>query len=327
MPFALVTGASRGIGRGIALELALTGHTVYITGRNLTTLNKVVADFQALQKTEKYAVQTGQIIPKICDHSDDAQVDQLFSEIEVLDILINNAYAAVTEVLTANAAPFYTQDIKFWDDVNDVGLRNNYRCCHHAVNKMIKNFENFKSDSPGLICNISSIGGAINIFSTCYSVGKNAKDRMMVDMAIDIKRAKLPRKIYTMSFWPGGVFTETVENLIENEGIHLGEGNQMNKEGCESSRFTGRCLAKILSKNKFENRKFMETLNGKIVQSGDIGQELGVKDIDGRVIYSFFQLKYLFIMRKWNWLAAITPAFVRVPQFLFVLGAFGKRFR
>ena len=53
----LVTGASRGIGKGIALQLAQTGATVYITGRNAETLNNVVAEMKERGATKAYGVQ------------------------------------------------------------------------------------------------------------------------------------------------------------------------------------------------------------------------------------------------------------------------------
>ena len=93
----LVTGASRGIGRGIAIQLALSGHDVTITGRSQSTLDQVLIDFQKLN-TENI----GSLFCIKCDHSVDDEVDKLFEKfVNGLDVLINNAFSGVTALLTA----------------------------------------------------------------------------------------------------------------------------------------------------------------------------------------------------------------------------------
>src|SRR5947207_12677472 len=92
---ALVTGASRGIGKGIALELATAGATVYLTGRTVEagalpgTIGETVAEIAALGGTG---------IALRCDHRDDAQVEAAFAQVRDehgrLDVLVNNVYSA-----------------------------------------------------------------------------------------------------------------------------------------------------------------------------------------------------------------------------------------
>lgn len=323
---ALVTGASRGIGRGIALELALAGYQVYITGRNEKTLNLVQTDLESLQKNTSNL--KGKIIPKVCDHSIDAQVDKLFSEIPKLDILINNAYSAVEQILEVKSESyFHKTSIDMWDSINHVGLRNHYRCSHHAANLMLKNAEN-KSISPGFICNISSAGGCMYLFSAAYGVGKEGKDRMMQDMAIDLKRAKGPRDIYCISLWPGAVLTEIIEKTInENKSDTDKDAVRLRNlfSNGESTRYSGRCLAALLT--KINNKSYMKKLNGKVIQTGDIGREFGLTDVSGRVILGNFSIKGILLMGGFNRAAAFVPSWLQIPRWAMVIKNFGSRFR
>ncbi|CAH8654510.1 unnamed protein product [Heterobilharzia americana] len=142
----LVTGATRGIGKGVAVTLGKCGATVYITGRTQNPCNVSVGG--SLQETtdviNKYG---GKAIPVAVDHSDDRQVEDLFGQINReqngrLDILVNNVYSAVSFLSENAGIPFY--DIKSvspgeaWDIVNNTGLRNHYICSVLATRMMIE---------------------------------------------------------------------------------------------------------------------------------------------------------------------------------------------
>jgi len=318
----LVTGASRGIGRGIAIELALAGHKVYITGRSQKTLLQVEQDFKKLAESGS----PGKIVAMECDHSDDSQVDQLFKKIDKIDILINNAYAAVNFIGKSADIPFHELTIDAWDIINNVGLRNHYRCCHHAANKMVATGSN-NPNNPGLIVNISSGGGANRLFNAAYGIGKEAKDRMMSEFAFDLRKCN----IYCISLWPGAVKTEAIVEMLnspkptdpkERKARTKMENVFVNGE---STRFAGRILSKIVDKR--DDKAFMKRLNGGVVQTCDIGKEFGIKDVDNRVIPSMLQVSTLLTMAGYRNLANWIPGFVRVPKFAMVLGFFGKRFR
>lgn len=125
----LVTGASRGIGRGIALQLGEAGALVYITGRSQSDLEKCCSEIQA---------RGGQAQAIVMDHGNDTEVEKLFERIHKeqngkLDVLVNNAYAGVSTILTNMGKPFWetpTPDV--WDSINGVGLRGHYICTVHA---------------------------------------------------------------------------------------------------------------------------------------------------------------------------------------------------
>jgi len=317
----LVTGASRGIGRGIAIELALAGHKVYITGRSLKSLQKVDADFQELKQAR--TPKTGQIIPLECDHGNDQQVDDLFkNKIAKLDVLINNAYAGVNFITENSEKPFHEIDINAWDIINNVGLRNHYRCSHHAANNMVKNGRNLPSN-PGLIITVSSGGGATRLFNTAYGVGKEAKDRMMSEMAYDLRK----QNIYAISLWPGAVKTETIQAMLDNQDVAASQRMINVFKNGESTRFSGRCLAKLVEQSTLTNRAYMKSINGGVVQTADLGQKFGLVDVDNRVIPSMLQVKTLLSMAGKDSIARFVPSWVRIPKWVFVMKNFGRRYK
>jgi dehydrogenase/reductase SDR family protein 1 len=319
----LVTGASTGIGRGIAIALASAGHQVTITGRNQTTLDQVASDF----KDQSGTGCAGKIVPKVCDHSDDKAVEKLFGEFEKLDVLINNAYSAVNVIAKVSKLSFWEIEPSVWDDVNNVGLRNHYRCSTFAARIMIKN-----KPEAGLIVNIGSAGGAMTLFNACYGIGKEGKDRMAVEMGREFRKKR--ENVYAMALWPGAVKTEKISAMYANpDGATLTSGGdpaktdlntQMFMDG-ESTTFSGLCLAEIVA--RMEDKKFMRSVNAKISWTCDLGKEFGLRDVDGRVIPSYIQMNVILKMAGWSKLSKFIPSFVKLPKFLFVSDAFGKRFR
>jgi len=319
----LVTGASTGIGRGIAIALASAGHQVTITGRNQNTLDQVASDFKDQSKPGC----DGKILPKVCDHSDDKAVEKLFGEFEKLDVLVNNAYSAVNTIASVSKKPFWEIEPSVWDEVNNVGLRNHYRCSTFAARIMLKN-----KPAPGLIVNIGSAGGAITLFNACYCIGKEGKDRMAIEMGREFRRKR--ENVYAMALWPGAVKTEKITKMYGNPNADTltSGGNpakadvntQMFMDG-ESTTFSGLCLAEIVA--RMEDKKFMKSVNARISWTCDLGKEFGLKDIDGRVIPSYLQINTILKMAGWSKLAKFIPSFIKLPKFMFVNDAFGKRFR
>ncbi len=130
----LVTGATRGIGRGIAVQMGEAGATVYITGRTLTSKDGMGSLEDTANEIKKRG---GHCIPVQVDHEDDKQISDLFQKIKTeqngrLDILVNNAYKAVNQIFESSSLKFWQAEPQLWDEVNNVGLRSHYICTVYA---------------------------------------------------------------------------------------------------------------------------------------------------------------------------------------------------
>ena len=183
---ALVTGASRGVGKGIALSLGAAGATVYVTGRSRQEGQARGGLLGTVAQTAEAVTATGgQGIAVHCDHRDDAQVEAVFQRIQAeqgrLDVLVNNAWAGY-EGYADNSHlppdfPFWKKPISFWDD-NIAGVRWAYVASRFAAPLMV-------AQRSGLIVSISfrvpEIGDA------AYNVAKTATDRLAREMAQQLR--------------------------------------------------------------------------------------------------------------------------------------------
>merc|ERR1711988_491053 len=192
----LVTGAARGIGRGIALQLGQAGATVYITGRTKKNLDDCAEEIKA---------RGGIPITVQMDHGLDADVEKLFERIKSeqngkLDVLVNNAYAGVNTIFSNSGVKFWDMDpVHTWDIINGVGLRGHYICTTLASRLMVPK-------KQGLIINVSSSGGLKYLFNVAYGVGKAGCDRMAADCAHELRKTG----VSMVSLWPGPVKTEFI---------------------------------------------------------------------------------------------------------------------
>ncbi|MEW6497630.1 MAG: SDR family NAD(P)-dependent oxidoreductase, partial [Cyanobacteriota bacterium] len=164
----LVTGATRGLGKGIAIGLGEAGATVYITGRSFESSNSENGISGSLVETQLAVEEAGGVcIPIQVDHSDDEQVRLLFDRIQdeqgCLDLLVNNAYSGVQALRDNYGKPFWDGELSFWDACNNVGLRSHYVASVFAARMMTQH-------KQGLICTISSWGGLSYIFGVPYGV-------------------------------------------------------------------------------------------------------------------------------------------------------------
>jgi NAD(P)-dependent dehydrogenase (short-subunit alcohol dehydrogenase family) len=257
---AVVTGASRGAGKGIALALAASGTTVYVTGRTS-------ADGQAdlpgtvAQTADEITARGGVGIPVIVDHSDDAQVaaliDRVRSEHGKLDILVNNAIA-IPSALTKKG-PFWEKPLDL-TDLFDVGMRSSYVSSFYAGPLLAAN-------GSGLVVNTSSFGGSCYMHGPAYGAGKAAVDKMAHDMAVDFK----PFGVAVISLWMGLLKTErTMAAFAADPAMYEGLAAT-----AESVEFPGRIIDALHRDPALMDR------TGQVLVGAEIAQELGVADVDG----------------------------------------------
>jgi len=295
---ALVTGATRGLGKGIAIELGTAGATVYITGR---TMKPTEGKFGSLEETaEAIRNKGGHCIPVVVNHEKEDEIESLFKLIANeqdgrLDLLVNNAYAGVQKIADTTGKNFWDCDPSVWDDINNVGLRGHYFCTVYAARMMVPR-------KQGLIVVVSSMGGLRHLFTVPYGVGKSACDRLAADTAIELK----PHGVASISLWPGLVLTEILSQSTKSPMLR----KMLERYGkTESAEFPGKILVHLM-----QNPDLMQ-YTGKIILTGDYGQTNGIVDTDGQYVANPRQISFLIAnqMPAIGWLANYIPSFVKLP--------------
>jgi dehydrogenase/reductase SDR family member 1 len=232
---AVVAGASRGIGKGIALELGAAGATVYLTGRTLESSN---ASPGSLSETAAEIEEAGGVsVPVRCDHADDDDVAALFAQIGEeqghVDVLVNcvfNSFAFRSTI----GRPFWELPISAWHDVVDLGTRSAYVASAQAVPFMLR------QERTALIVNISARGAERYRYNVVYGVGKAALDRMTRDMADELRE----RNVAVVSLWPGTIRTEHMDAMFAAKDSWALE-TFPDPEALETPRFVGRAVAAL----------------------------------------------------------------------------------
>lgn len=269
---ALVTGSSRGIGRGIALALAEQGATVYVTGRTVNPgdyyLPGTVGE-TAAECTARGAASGGKGIAAACDHGDDAAVARLFERIADeqggrLDILVNNAFLLSDDLM--DGKPFFEKplsNLEMWD----VGVKSNYVAAWHAAKLMVPR-------RSGLIVAISGFAAVTYTYGVIFGSSKSAVDRMARDMAIELE----PYGVASLALWQGLTLTEKArDNLAKMADKMTTSITTMQGSSVEHP---GRVVAALAA-----DPRVMDRSGGEFVTT-ELAMEYGITDVDGSVIPS-----------------------------------------
>jgi NAD(P)-dependent dehydrogenase (short-subunit alcohol dehydrogenase family) len=243
LPVAVVTGASRGAGRGIAAALRTAGWRVYVTGRTVTDPGDGA-------------------IPVRVDHRDDGAVGALFervaNECGRLDLLVNNA-AAIHDDLT-NPKPFWEKPLALVD-VLDVGLRSAYVASWYAAPLMVE-------QGRGLIAFTSSPGSVCYMHGPAYGAQKAGVDKLAADMAVDFDGSG----VCTVSIWMGILLTEKLRRAFDGHPGALAK----TAEHAETPEFTGRVIDALYSDPA------LSELTGQTLIGAELATRYGISDEDGR---------------------------------------------
>jgi NAD(P)-dependent dehydrogenase (short-subunit alcohol dehydrogenase family) len=267
---AVVTGASRGAGRGIALTLGEAGATVYVTGRSVRGQPTVENLPGTIEDTaEGVTARGGTGIAVHCDHTVDADVEALFSRVKTeqgrIDLLANNSWGGYEHHDHRKfSAPFHEQPLRHWDGMFTAGVRAAMVASRFAIPIML-------SQNHGLIVSITAWDREKFLVNVFYDVAKNAINRMTYGLARELK----PHGIAAIALAPGFMRTERVAGSFE------AVGNKDYLNFTESPEYVGRAVVAVASDPRVLEK------SGKVLAVGDLAEEYGFTDIDGRRIPAF----------------------------------------
>lgn len=261
---AVVTGGSRGVGKGIALGLGEAGATVYVTGRtikNKTDVEKLGGT--VYQTAEEVTAIGGKGIAIQCDHRDDEQTEKVFKQVikesTRIDLLVNNAWGGYEQMREGSKLtyfkPFWEQPFWRWDAMFDSGVRAAYTSSAFAARAMTKK-------KRGLIVNISFWSAQVYMGNAQYGASKAAVDKLTEYMARELKKYK----VAVVSLYPGLVRTES----IMRNAKHFDMSNS------ESPQFVGRVVAALANDPNIMKK------SGQVLVAAQEALEYGIKDIDGK---------------------------------------------
>lgn len=268
-PVAVVTGASRGAGAGIAHALGSHGCTVYVTGRTETPGESALPG--TIHETAQRVTSAGGTgIAIRVDHADDDQVRALFEKVEReqgrLDILVNNAAIIRDEMM--GRTKFWEEPLSVVDTLN-VGLRSSYVATVFAASLMLP-------QGKGLVVFTSSSGAVHYAFGPAYGVPKAGTDKMAADMAVDFKDAG----IASLSIWMGSLLTDRVRKIIASNPAKFGHI----LDSAETPELTGHVIWALY------NDAGLMDVSGQTLIGAELARKYGIEDEDGRQPPSYREL-------------------------------------
>ena len=267
---ALVTGASRGAGRGIAQELGTAGATVYVTGRSVggrPTTDNVPGTIE--DTASEVTACGGRGIAVRCDHTVDAEVEALFARIRAdhgrLDLLVNNVWGGYehSECKPLPFGPFWEQSLHQWEGMFTAGVRAHVTASRLAAPLMVPN-------RRGLIVSTTANLGALpylpNLF---YDLSKNAVARLVWAMAQELKA----HGIASVAVAPGFMRTERVTEAFRRAGALAaldGPGGPK-----ETTIYIGRAIVALATDPQVLEK------SGQLLEVGTLAREYSFTDADG----------------------------------------------
>jgi NAD(P)-dependent dehydrogenase (short-subunit alcohol dehydrogenase family) len=265
---AIVTGASRGVGKGIALALGERGATVYVTGRSETGAATEGLAGTIGETADEVTHRGGRGIAVRCDHTVDVDVERLFARVTAeagrLDVLVNNVWGGYEQFNWAKfGAPFWEQPLELWERMFEAGVRAALVASRLAAPLMI-------AAGRGLIVHVTAWDRDKYLGNLYYDLAKSAMNRM----ALGIGRELEPSGVAAVALAPGFVATERIVGMFAAAGRPA-------PESAETPEYVGRAVAALAG----DANVLAKT--GRVLTAGDLAVEYGFTDVDGRQLPPF----------------------------------------
>lgn len=268
---ALVTGASRGAGRGIAIELAKAGATVYLTGRS-TTNNRSPQFPRTIDDTVAAIEDEGGVAYALrCDHTNDTETKSVIERIEAeqgkLDILVNNVWGG--NQLGIENKPFWESPLEHWETMFQAGVRAQLVTNYYALPLLRKH-------AGGLIVHTTFWDDHKYIGHFYYDLAKNALNRMAYGLAQELKA----EQITVLAVSPGWMRTELVLAEFKTDEEHWQDIKEL--ANTETPHYVGRAICALASDPSVHQKA------GQILRVGELAAEYNFTDLDGRRVPPFY---------------------------------------
>ncbi|PKO14414.1 MAG: oxidoreductase [Chloroflexi bacterium HGW-Chloroflexi-10] len=270
---AIVTGASRNAGRGIARVLGEAGATVYVTGRSVRNSKPTTAyAFGNIDETAEIVTAQGGVgIPVACDHSIDAEVAGLFDRVKQeqgrLDLLVNNVWGGYENMENFDA-PFWEQSFWRWDKMFTAGVRAHFTASCFAVPLMIP-------QRQGLIINTSFWDQDKYFKPLPYHLAKTTINRMAYGIALELRE----HNIAAVALSPGWLRTEHILREYQTDDLNAHMIDAL--ATTESTQYIGRAVVALMTDPNIMQK------SGRVLTVGDLAREYDFTDIDGRQVSPF----------------------------------------
>jgi NAD(P)-dependent dehydrogenase (short-subunit alcohol dehydrogenase family) len=259
---AVVTGATRGAGLGIARVLGEEGSTVYVTGRSVRGEPAVPEYPRGIEDAaDDVTARGGHGIPVGCDHTDEQAVQDLFSQVAAeqgrLDVLVCNAWAGYMPYPEHNdwfGQPFWQQSMERWDGMFTGGLRAHLLTARYGLPLMLP-------ARRGLVIFTTFTMGRKYLGNVFYDVAKNGACRAAEVLAGELE----DHDVAVVALTPGWVLAERMTELTPGQRAQT-----------ESPEYIGRAIAALASDPGVMRR------TGQALAVGNLAREYGFTDIDGR---------------------------------------------